>query len=951
MKKLKTILILLSFLAGAAVPACAQTNEAFSISFKDSASADQATTFLYGTMHLKNLTAAPLRITVSAISPKGWKMVSEESADLTLTGGGSSPLPFTIAKKQNAPAGWQVLKIIVKSAEYTDTVRFHINAEELSNFSVAAGEAAFTRTPGMIAASFMVRNSGNIPGNYFIRLTDERTGLSITSRLKLDAGRDSIYRVDYKIPKALLYNFSASKIRLEVNDLDYVKKEKTERSRPVLQASSGNNNPYITNLDLVREDSSFSKNSSPYSLIKTDVETGYLRNNSSSSYFYALRGELPLSLSSSIAVSYRSRQYGVYNLIDRNVADVIYRNNRLFIHAGKITDAKYFYSYGNGLSIGYSWNADSRITAFGVIHTPGFFAPNDNYGLTYTHRAGSVLFTHDAVYNNDIFAKQKSYLLNNEVRFRKFPSTEICINYGVAMTTPGINQPEKNLGQSYGYVASFRKKKVSVASQLRIFDKNYPGLNKNHQSGNLNLKYSIKKNSVEAFFHYDYRVSNYFIDTLYNTSILKNNIKQYGIRYNIIAGRSSLVIGAGLISQAGNSETFLGPQYRSAELQYYYKAKKDFIISMNSTTAFANIADKTAIFSISNFNARYKFAGINGGFSNVPVFLHSELLNKRILYDNQQTIYGGPYFSILLFKKLSVGSQYSFSKTLYDKSINTFMSYNLSYNDAATGWQIAVNGYQPLQSPSQGSASPIKNGYLNLSVRKRLYIPFAAKRKYYDIKARLFEDDNSNNVQDKGEKSIAGAKLNINDLKMITDRNGTVHYKNVDRGSYALNLDRDNIYGYLPAHAVPAAVAVKRRNVTIEIPFRKSSTISGLITILHDTANAINYYPQNVKVIVTDSSGSVFYTTTNKDGRFYFTLPASVYRIELSPESVNEMWRLKEKSFTADLNKVSSYDCNFVISQRRREMKIMKVKEEVVVQKTEEPKDNNSKKTTDKTAP
>ena len=935
MKCIKTItaLLILLFTAGTA-HAQQQRSSSYILSFHDSLSAGQHTNFLYPNLHIKNISNAPITVSVTVQNPPGWKLLTTSLQNITINSGDSADLPFTLAKKQQPAIGWQSLRILLNDGSAKDSSLLHVRTAEVSDFSVAVNPVLFSGKARSFETSVLIKNTGNVPGNYVLRMNDEVMALDLVSKISLAPGKDSLYRVKYTVPKSAWNKFNSSKIMIDATDINFVKKEKKEQSRFSESSNGNSNNFFITNLDIVRTDSNFKKYSSPYTLIKTDIQTGYLRNNYEAAYFFGVRGEMPLTSHSSLTVDYRSRQYGVYNIIDRDLLDIFYTNKRFSAHVGRINDSKYFYSYGTGVSMSYTKSAFNKITLYGVIHTPGFYAPSDSYGMNTAYKLRSWYVNHDAVYNVNNLTKEHSYLLNNEVKFKKKPGTDFSFSYSIADVQ---NRPLKTntIGQSYGSAFNYKIKKFSIAARAVYFDRNYPGTQKNHQSDNVNLRYGFKKGSLETFYRYDHTVYNYFTDTLYNTTALTNNIKQYGVRYNLALKKSNFSIGTGRITQtgSGNIAAFLGPEYQYGEFQYSFRSRKNFIFSLSSTTAYTGVADKPAYFSVNSFNVAYKQAGINGGFSNVPQFQTNDSTGKRTLGANQQTIYGGPYISATLWKNIYVNAQYNLSKTLYDNSLNRFVSFNLSYNNEKAGIQLNLNGYAPLKNNNTNTASPIRNGYMNLSFRKRLFVPFAVKRKYHVIHGRLFKDDNGNNKFDKGEQLISHAALGLNDLNVITDKSGNFSYRNTDKGTYAIDLGRTDVFGYLPAAGSTDAVTLKQRDVTVDIPFKKSRTVTGLVTILHDTNNTVIYNPQNIKIIATDSAGAEHYSLTDREGRFYLTLPAGKYTVMPAAQSSNEIWKLETKSFAVNLIKDSSAVCNFVISQKKRGMKMLTVTNEVKVEK------------------
>lgn len=930
--KLLTIIILVSHLVLFTPNVLfAQLNTSYSIQTIDSLEADQSTNFLYSRVQLKNISSSTLQLNVTFIEPIGWKIISNKNQQILIGINKEFIFPFTIAKKLLSVAKWQPLKLIITDNIFTDTAFIYVKTAELSSFTVTDIKAAFTQKQRTFETSFNLKNTGNVSGTYIIKMLDEATELNINSKIVLRAGSDTFCKFNYTVAKSLWQKYNESKLRIEITDLNFKHKIKKELYTSLPSNNTETSNPYITNINLTREDSVFAKYSSAYNLIKTDLAFGYLKNRNQATYFYSFRAELKLSTNSNIAVNYRSKQFGVYNIIDRNIIDLLYNYKKLSVRAGKVTDSKFFNTYGNGINISYRWKNYNRISLYGVIHTPGFFIPADNFGMNLMYKLKYFYVNHDLVFNNNLSIKEQSLLLFNEIRFIKIPATSISLSHGYSQTASKLTEKFNSVGQSFGYQINYNGKKISFSNQLKNFDKNYPGLNKNHKSLNASLKYKFKKIALESFYNYDYRLNNFFNDSLYNTSLLSFNIKQYGLRANYFPRKSNTTLGFGIISQQGILNQFLTLQYKYIELNYFYKSKTDLIFSLNSTTAFAKVENKPEYFSINGFNISLKQLGLNGGFSNVPRVTKSQPEEKSIV-TNQQTIYGGPYINCIVFKKILTGIQYNFSKTLYDENVTQFINLNIQYSDIKTGLNVSLNGFAPLKKSTTNTLNPTQNGIINLSVKKRLFVPFAFKRKYHTIKARLYKDDNGNNNFDKNEQPIAAAKLEINDLHFISNKNGTISYKNTEKGLYIIHLDKTDVYKYLSSTTKSPNILLKR-NTIIDIPFKKSNTISGSVTIIHDTNNSITYQPINIQINVKDSSGNIFSTTTNKEGHYNFNLPAGLYMVQLGNETVNDLWKLSKGSFNVNLYNETNAICNFIITQRRREMKILKIEEEIFVPK------------------
>lgn len=939
----------------------AQHSRQIQVSFTDSLMADQSSTFLYNTIKIQNNSKQAQTLKINMVCPKQWRILSDTHSDITIQPGIEAQLPVTIAKRNTTSAQWQAFDVQLQYTDnQRDTFHFYVGAEALSGFLVsqpyvlpAEGK---TRT---FETSFQLKNTGNVKGLYIITINNEELGLYQRKEVELLPAKDTIYKLTYEIPKDKWLHYKTGSVMFGVYDSFFVSKTTKNRDRFVRENTGNinNANPFTTSLDFTRTDSVFQEHRSGYRDMKLDVETGTVSSFNMISYYYGFRAIVPLSDNSTLSATYRSRQLGLYNILARDIYNICYDSKKWRITAGLVNDSRYFRTFGNGLSITYKVNNNTQITAFGVIHTPGFFATSDNAGLNLRYKVGKARVSQDLIYNTDSGSRVNSYLLNNDIDILRTKETILSINGGVGLKdeTSVQGKRESLLGGYAGYRFSHKIKDWTVASQIRYYDKNFPGINRGAVTHNHSIRYNWEKTkiSTELYYQYEHRLNNFFKDTLYNTDLLTYNTSRYGIRISKSTERSYISVGGGLLQQTGQMNYVLTPQYKFLELMYNYRSVKGINASLSSTTGFSTISDELAYITSSNASANYKFFGVNGGFSSTPN-IETKANGERIVANKNETVYGGPYVTVKIAKGLYAGANYTVSKTLMDNRTNTFAGVNVQYANDKYGIFFNLNGSSPLQSTStQYNGNPFQYGYLNATLRKSLNIPFVLKRRYHNMKARMFADENGNGKMDANEKPISGLTFVVNDANFVTDKSGSILYKNIDTGKYQIDFSNTSVEGYMPGDGNTQIVSVHGKT-SIDIAFKKSKLVKGHIDILQDTASDVRFSTNNIKVIAysRDSMAYEYTTVANRDGDYFINLPAGKYTISLNPEVFNESFQPVKMSFDVDLINDENVVVDFKIKQRKRQLKIINsgATEEVVIKKNEltenkAPKAKNSKKT------
>jgi hypothetical protein len=901
----------------------AQSGTAYHIHFTDTIPAAQAF-LLYNNIQLKNLTADSLQLKVKFLSPEGWNLLSPKEAFIDILPGENLSLPVSLKKRTAISSIWQQVYIIIESVstKIKDTFFFNIYTEPLSKFSVTnVSNGLSPSNPKDIQIQFILKNTGNVDGLYHLSFQNENLNLDHRKIIPLKPGKDSVIYYAHHIQNKRWEQFTNETIMILIADSLFKKTTPQVKQRFIRNnGSNAGNNIYYNNFDVYRADSVFSMHKSDYSNINLSLETGFIGSSRQVSYYAAFRLLYDISKYSKFTFNYRSRQFGLYNIIDRDVFTIGLKTRHWEFKAGNITNSKYFLTYGNGIEVSYSRNKRSMITAFAVKHTPGFHTTNDNAGLLLKYSIKNVVINHDLLYNTDSSSRIQSGIFNTDLNWR---TKNIDLNINGGLGTENRSVQNKNYtpgaGNFWGYKIVYRIKSWTLNSQYKTYGKNFPGLYAGSKTQNHGLLYRAKKFAAELYYHANITNTRFFKDTLYNTDFLTFNTTKYGTKLTLNTKRSFITIGYGWMVQSGQQAYTFTPRYQFVEMQYSFKGKKYFSLNFSSSNGYAaqkKYKSGPAYFTQNSINISYKNIGINGGYTSIPIV---DTLQKPIY---NSTVYGGPYVTAHFGRYFNLGVQYSLSKTLYDNGINSFAGINFAYNNEKARTNILVNISSPLQKANEKSVNPFKYGYVNISLIKTFDIPFIFQKKYHKLETVFVDDMNLNGKADSNENRLPNVAFTIDDLHFISNRDGIARYKHIDKGEYTINLTGSHVRGLIPNEGPVHVIKVEGDNKTT-ILFSKSSVLSGHIDILQDSSADELFLVNNIKITAIDALGKKYATITDEAGNYYFNLPAGVYSVMLNQDAFNQNFRPDKMNAEADLIKNENITVNFIIKQKRRLVKIL----------------------------
>ena len=904
----------------------AQVSKPYSISFIDTLHSVTETTLLYNNVIIKNQKPGPLSLHIALNCSGGWSILGKSRVDTVLDNNQDYVLSVILIKKSSLFSTIEncFINVSTDDSQFVKTVHlFKIISEAVSSFAVQDLNYHFSATNSRdLVMGFNLKNRGNVAGSYHISMHNDKLDLHLNKLLQLPSGSDSTFQYVFRISKKGWAMFTNESVQVSIADSLFIKPitKKVGRFARSSYYDFNNNSSFSAGLQISRRDSVFSMHPSDYAPIKLGVESGIIGSSQQFVYYGALQFDYNINTTSKLDFSYRSRQYGLYNAIDRDVFTLGLQTKHWNLRIGKIFDSKYFITYGNGVSVGYKWNQQTQLTVFGVKHTPGFFTTNDNAGINLKYAIKKATISHDLAYNSDSASRQQSFIFNTDLQLR-IKTLSLYLNGGFGSEFNSVQNLNKStgLGVFGGYRFDYRLKKWSFSSQFKKYDKQFPGLFAGSGSQSHTVGYHKKKFSISIYYLNNTVRNNFFRDTLLNKDILTFNAKKYGALLSLSPGRSTFSVGLGEFVQQGVASYSFTPRYKFGEIQYNYLAKSHFSINFSSTNGYSANAKYSAhavYFTLSNVSINFKNGGVQGGITSIPRIDSS----KKTTYNS--TMFGGPYVSFLIGRKIKLGAQYNVSKTLFDKRINSFAGLNFAYNNLRNAISISININAPITKVDQNNGNPFRAGYTNISLKKALNIPFIFKKKYHNITTSVYQDENGNGIADADEKRLGNMPFMMNDLHFITDKNGQAVYRHVEKRSYTLDFGEASIKGLMPRTGlVQKFMAIKDTNVIIL--FSKARVINGHVDIHQDAKSEDKFSIANIKVIVSDKIGNNFTTITDNEGNFFFNLPEGKYDIMLNEDAFNQDYFPEQLSFDADLIKNETVSINFLIKQKQRKIKVL----------------------------
>lgn len=603
-----------------------------------------------------------------------------------------------------------------------------------------------------------------------------------------------------------------------------------------------------------------------------------------------------------------------------NQAVVQYESNNLRLKAGSMTAYRHFIINGTGGD------------AFLRLKKSSFEASAIKSSLGNTRQAEAkynydatkdVSFSTDLVAHDDDDRKVVSRIFVNKLSWRLSSSTSLSVEGGTGSEKVQTAKGDTTLqGSTGGYQLETGWKGVRLSSQVTLYSKNFPGLNKGFQFHNHELAYSFRPFLLSAFFQTAKKVFTATDDSLFR-SLLNIEQKEWGVKTGMQTGKLLLSLSAGLYQQKGDSLNAVVERMKKASATVLWNIRPGFTFSLISSAGFVSVPQRPDIrpfWAFTNYGSLQHHAwGLNFQVNNGP-FYYFEVKDYLQTPRPFQRIQVSPFYEVqtkgrTLYDRL----QFTYNRERPGSADNCFLLNQLVLSSPSCKADVSLLTNLSLRNS--------RNSFAGISVRKQLALPVWKTGDSYSFTLLLYKDKNNNNQYEKGlDEVIPQAVVMVNESAVQTAADGEVMIKNV--GKEALHLYFGTIArlrGWIPKGGLKQTIIPTKEEKKLFIPFKQSRTVTGALQFYFDDKSMQRMEPGNIRLTATDESGNTFSTLTDDGGKFFFNLPAGQYIVSLNTAAFDEQFKPTETSQTADLKNNDTIDLRFDVRQKRRQMNIRKV--------------------------
>ena len=162
----------------------------------------------------------------------------------------------------------------------------------------------------------------------------------------------------------------------------------------------------------------------------------------------------------------------------------------------------------------------------------------------------------------------------------------------------------------------------------------------------------------------------------------------------------------------------------------------------------------------------------------------------------------------------------------------------------------------------------------------------------------------------------------LNNISFKTDPSGSISYRSIPYGKYALKQVIQQGWYYDETE-----FTVDKHHYSFEIPLHQNGTIQGKITYDFDSKKAVDFTPKVGGILfnIYRNEQLVHHIITDDNGEFASFLPSGNYRIELNKNSLpsNTYCERSTDTFKVEAGKIVKLE-HFVIKVREKVIRVKK---------------------------
>lgn len=889
---------------------------------KDSLIAAENTNLLANKVTIANNTKKVRRIAVRTIVPYGWKNISRnkyidgDDEYYNISPGEEISVPVNLLKLPTAKSEWAEVKFKIwyrELASDTQEAAYSIRTKERKTFVTQPKSDIIEVDKINTAASFKtyLKNTGNIEDTYVLKYKNYELNIDDSVIIKLQPGKDSNYTHEIKLNHYQIANVNSETITFNVTN------------------SIGQQYNNYFQLQKYAEEGKYNRSS--YSGIPLRLEMGAISFGERTSIYGAARGRIQFKNARSFEFTYRSKQFGnMPTGLQQHIFKLQYNSKNLTVTAGQVNLPLFFVTNPiRGLDVTYNLNGVG-ISLIAVMRDGQSYFQNDVYAAILNYSLKKATVNNTLMFNTDHGTGINSYISSNDVVFinKKNITFNILARAGYE-ENPRNQAAPKQMGISGGYGFRVSKNKITFSSTANYYDKRFPGINRGLIYHNHDITLSTKKSGIGLFYSSSYMMMNFLRDSLFNSDLLSYNIDRLGIRYNKFSKSVQTSISTGLLKQNGLSfmNGGLKTSYFLDVLNRWQMGNK-WTSNLNIQSAFGDdpTPGKEDLFIItSTADISSKYFGFMMLYTRTPITGYED--GKQTILSYTETVNGGPNVNFYLFRSRLHGTvRYNLSKSLKDNFFTSGVGGSLGYTGPKSGFSINASCFMPFRSQTDDPGLPIANRRTaQLAISKQLHVPVLFNKKYHTLKLVLFNDVNNNQSMDADEMPVENVKMTINNMPFISNGDGEIKYKNIEKGDYHIHVQTNN-ENLVPINGINQIITVDN-NITFTMPFKKGKEITGTVRIISDSFSTSKLSPDQIKITAVDSVGIRFSTLTDKQGNFKLSVPAGVYNVRISQSFLeNSDYKAQQSGFKLDLVNKEKENVVFVLKQKARKVRYLENK-------------------------
>nr|WP_314864885.1 carboxypeptidase-like regulatory domain-containing protein [uncultured Flavobacterium sp.] len=518
--------------------------------------------------------------------------------------------------------------------------------------------------------------------------------------------------------------------------------------------------------------------------------------------------------------------------------------------------------------------------------------------------------------NDSNEAIQKALVTN---QFSIIQKPNFSLQTGTAIST--INSTE-NTNQKLGAAAEVNlhgKTTKLFYNSLNYFSSGYfAGI----KSGAVNLNESIHVNLEKYSFwlsanHFSFapktiKTTAYFSSEFSNTQLSTGISKRLGTLFFSLSLTS--------ISEIRKEPVLVSPLFQEYKMNAnrvtiggnYFKNNHSFNLSLEGGFFTTNLNPKQQLHFKTNLNYTWNFFNLTAYYQHNNFYLGEIIATQQQVEKNYFNCIISPSIQMhLLNKKLHLRAGIMYSKNNFTS--NTLQSNSRIDFDWDKNLNLFINNFY---SDFSNSFQPVNTIQFGLTQR---FNPIQIDASKSDLELYLFYDTTGNGAIDSNNKPAINQLVIINDKAFKTNEHGIIKYKRLPSGYYEIRPVNSNEW-----HAPLQKIKIEK-TTKIAIGLSRTSTIKGSIRYFStENSFSINQKIAGLSVILTDSSGNVFYTKTDEAGKFIFYVPKNYYTVTLEKKGLSEYVTVLSNNINIQAIPEKIIETDFVLQVKEKRIETKK---------------------------